>query len=89
MSFDLDGDGLVNALDNCGSVANTDQKDADGDGFGDVCDPGEARPPVVRLVSPRNGARLEPERDPGDGNNTASQTIEIMASVQHGNTARP
>jgi len=30
-----------------------------------------------------------PELDPGDGNDTATQTIEIMASVQDGNTARP
>jgi hypothetical protein len=60
MHFDLDGEGLVNALDNCGSIPNSDQKDSDRDGFGDVCDPGDTLPPVVRMVEPRKGARLQP-----------------------------
>ena len=36
---DLDGDGIKNAEDNCPNTANADQKDFDGDGLGDVCDP--------------------------------------------------
>ena len=36
---DVDGDGIKNAEDNCPNTANADQKDFDGDGFGDVCDP--------------------------------------------------
>ncbi len=35
---DLDGDGVLNSLDNCPFVFNPDQKDSDGDGLGDVCD---------------------------------------------------
>ena len=35
---DNDGDGVVNADDNCPDSANADQADADGDGVGDVCD---------------------------------------------------
>ena len=35
---DSDGDGVVNAADNCPSAANADQLDADADGAGDVCD---------------------------------------------------
>ncbi|GAB4296591.1 MAG: hypothetical protein Kow0090_11720 [Myxococcota bacterium] len=35
---DADGDGILNADDNCPNVANPDQADADGDGFGDACD---------------------------------------------------
>jgi hypothetical protein len=38
LNYDADGDGFDDALDNCPSVANTNQLDADGDGIGDVCD---------------------------------------------------
>ena len=37
-SNDLDGDGILNDVDNCPNKANADQKDTDGDGKGDVCD---------------------------------------------------
>jgi hypothetical protein len=37
--IDTDGDGLVDASDNCSAVGNVDQRDHDADGFGDVCDP--------------------------------------------------
>ena len=37
-SNDLDGDGILNDVDNCPNKANADQKDTDGDGTGDVCD---------------------------------------------------
>ena len=36
---DLDGDGVLNAADNCPTVANADQGNEDGDKFGDACDP--------------------------------------------------
>jgi hypothetical protein len=35
---DDDGDGILNASDNCPSVANPDQRDHDGDTKGDACD---------------------------------------------------
>lgn len=35
---DLDGDGVLNANDNCPERYNVDQHDEDGDGVGDVCD---------------------------------------------------
>ena len=36
---DTDGDGIPDRTDNCKRVRNPDQKDSDGDGKGDVCDP--------------------------------------------------
>lgn len=36
--IDTDGDGLVNADDDCPRVADPDQSDGDGDGRGDACD---------------------------------------------------
>jgi len=35
---DTDGDGVVDASDDCPNVANADQGDGDGDGVGDACD---------------------------------------------------
>jgi hypothetical protein len=35
---DSDGDGIVDAKDNCPMQANPDQKDGNGNGVGDVCD---------------------------------------------------
>ncbi|MCB9672749.1 MAG: VCBS repeat-containing protein [Alphaproteobacteria bacterium] len=37
-SLDQDGDGVVDAVDNCGLVSNPGQDDVDGDGLGDACD---------------------------------------------------
>jgi hypothetical protein len=36
---DSDRDGIIDALDNCPSAPNPDQRDLDGDGLGDLCDP--------------------------------------------------
>jgi len=35
---DIDGDGVLNDLDNCPNTPNVDQLDADSDGVGDLCD---------------------------------------------------
>lgn len=36
---DTDGDGVDDSSDNCSLIANDDQRDTNGDGFGNVCDP--------------------------------------------------
>ena len=37
--YDTDDDGIPTTLDNCTLVANADQRDTNGDGYGNVCDP--------------------------------------------------
>lgn len=37
-SFDTDGDGVMDRIDNCVDVPNTDQSDQDGNGVGDACE---------------------------------------------------
>jgi hypothetical protein len=36
---DTDGDGIPDNLDNCKLVANANQRDTNGDGYGNICDP--------------------------------------------------
>jgi len=38
-SVDTDGDGIPDSADNCTLVANADQRDTDGDNYGNICDP--------------------------------------------------
>lgn len=38
VSGDIDGDGIVSAMDNCPSISNADQLNTDGDAKGNVCD---------------------------------------------------
>ena len=86
---DTDGDGVANHLDNCATVANPDQADANGDGRGDACEvpdtDGDGRIdtldncPAVRNADQADqdgddiGDTCDPDRD-GDGvQNTADK----------------
>lgn len=55
---DSDGDGVVDADDNCPNVANADQANNDGDAQGDVCDPDDDNDgdPDVTDCAPFNAA---------------------------------
>lgn len=37
--LDTDGDGIADNVDNCTLVANANQRDTNGDGYGNICDP--------------------------------------------------
>lgn len=49
--FDTDGDGVPDGEDNCPNIPNSDQADADGDGFGDVCEPQPLRVDTATALS--------------------------------------
>ena len=65
---DIDGDGVVDVLDNCPLVANPDRADGDGDGVGDACDncPAVANPDQRDLDGDGLGDACDGDRD-GDG----------------------
>jgi hypothetical protein len=52
---DQDGDGVIDLLDNCPSVANPGQEDADGDGVGDACDNCPNTPSVDQVDTDGDG----------------------------------
>jgi hypothetical protein len=47
---DSDGDGVPDANDNCTLLSNPDQRDSNGDGFGNLCDPDLDNDGVVNTV---------------------------------------
>jgi hypothetical protein len=57
VNFDVDGDGISDAEDNCSGVIN-DQTDSDGDGIGDACD---------NCVNNANAVQIDTDND-GIGN---------------------
>lgn len=48
-SLDVDGDGILNTVDNCPDNANADQQDSNGNGIGDVCDTSYEDPSNITL----------------------------------------
>ena len=46
---DSDGDGILDAIDNCPDIPNPDQSDSNNDGIGDVCDTGYKNPDNITL----------------------------------------
>lgn len=84
---DEDGDGVVDSVDNCPTVANSNQLDSNGDGFGDACvDPTAtiaASATVDRTVT--IGALSVVKRGASVGARTAiGQSVTIDANAQLG-----
>ena len=66
----MDGDQIPARIDNCPTIANPEQRDADQDGTGDLCDPDFApyQPPEGIL------ATVEPDQVPDASNDTFTVT---------------
>jgi PKD repeat protein len=83
---DADGDGIPDESDNCPAVANPDQADADGDGFGNVCDTNAYAPTVATAAedaSDNEGSTLTTSGAfaDQDGNNTLTISIQSGAGA--------
>ena len=65
LGFDRDGDGIVDALDNCVKIYNPGQENEDGDSFGDICDPCPPVPDDVFVDADGDG--IDDQCDPHVG----------------------
>lgn len=78
--LDSDGDGVIDASDNCVSVANANQADFDGDSLGDACDPDDDNDQMpddwelANGLNPFNSADAGADPD-GDG---ATNVVEYL-----------
>lgn len=66
--IDTDRDGAVDSVDNCTLLTNADQRDTDGDGYGNICDPdfngnGIVDPFDFSLLKSRFGQSSFPDQD--------------------------
>ncbi len=65
---DADGDSIANVADNCALVANSNQRDTNSDGFGNICDPDFNNNGIVdsqdgALLKAAFGSAAFPDRD--------------------------
>jgi len=76
---DTDGDGVADDVDNCPSVANPNQANADGDSLGDACDANSYAPEIAIAADDANGNEGDTLTTSGafsdqDGNDTLTIT---------------
>jgi hypothetical protein len=81
---DVDGDGILNAVDDCPTVYDPAQDNEDGDRFGDVCDPC----PIVADADPVADADGDGVSDPCDPHmTTPGDKIVLFEGFDHGTPA--
>ena len=72
---DVDGDGALNANDNCPALSNSDQADVNRNGFGDRCDPSLGADLLAALSDP------VPAPTPGQPTNVSGSAGDSQATV--------
>lgn len=77
---DADGDGVADEDDNCPSVSNADQADADADGLGNLCDANSYAPAVAAQAADATGTEGQTLSTTGafsdaDGNDSLSLSV--------------
>ncbi|MCX6832615.1 MAG: NF038122 family metalloprotease, partial [candidate division Zixibacteria bacterium] len=84
--LDWDDDGVVNTIDNCPRIANSDQLDFDQDGVGDVCDncPNVANSTQSDVDGDSLGDPCDPDID-NDGILNAADNCKYVANPQQFN----
>ena len=73
---DLDGDGIADAVDNCPSVPNADQADADGDSLGNACDSDANGDRIADALQPPGTPPGSFTDDTGDGDVTTGSVVD-------------
>lgn len=94
--LDADADGVPDGSDNCPNVANADQRDTDGDGQGNACDPDDDNDTVAdgadNCPATANQGQLDTDGagqgnacDPDDDNDTVGGRFgQLRARPEHG-----
>ncbi len=80
---DVDGDSILDAMDNCPTVANMDQADQDTDGRGDVCDlcPTVSNPAPASCPITTTSIPIPTLRNPAATGHPATGTVVTVSGV--------
>lgn len=80
---DGDNDGTPDADDNCPLTPNEDQKDSDGDGLGDACDPDEGENPFAEFDNATLENKLRQDHRGHDAIDYGSARQHIFTSIDN------